>query len=329
MTNITRRQLIKSLGVSTAALATAGLSETSANAVKTDSLPMQLYKSLSDEQRDKICLPINHPDRRKVSNFWYLHPSHRIPNTFDKDQQELIQDIFDSLHSDEHKASVKKQLILDTWGTNTWGSLKAAPSVGFFGTPDNDDFEFIYTSHHVIRRCNAHSQKGLGFGGNPIFYGYAHAPLAKNGVVETADHPGNPYWYQGLIFNEFVQSLDGKQQAAGLLESAPRSEGEDVVIKKRTDAPGLRCSELSSDQKEKLVKSMERMMGMFRKDDVDATMKTMKDKKILERLSISWYGGKYDVGADRVWDTWQIESPEMVWYFLGRPHIHCYFHLKA
>ncbi len=32
---------------------------------------------------------------------------------------------------------------------------------------------------------------------------------------EAKDHPGNPYWYQGRLFNKFVDGLDGKQQARG------------------------------------------------------------------------------------------------------------------
>ena len=64
-------------------------------------------------------------------------------------------------------------------------------------------------------------------------------------------------------------------------------------------------------------------------DDVAATMKTIEDKKVVERLFISTYGGAYDIGGDKVWDTWQIEGPDMVWYFRGYPHIHGYFHLTA
>ena len=160
-----------------------------------DSLPMQLYKSMSDEQRSKVCLPINHTSRGYVSNWWYIHREHRIPTTFNDEQQELIQTIFDGLHSPEHQAAVKDQVQFDQYG-----NARNAPAVGFFGTPDDDDFEFIYTGHHVTRRCNAHTDKGLGFGGNPIFYGHF-----REQFNETKDHPGNPYWYQGKIFNEFRQ----------------------------------------------------------------------------------------------------------------------------
>jgi hypothetical protein len=58
-------------------------------------------------------------------------------------------------------------------------------------------------------------------------------------------------------------------------------------------------------------------------------MKTIEDKKLVERLFISCYGGTFDIGADKVWDTWQIEGPDMVWYFRGYPHIHGYFHLPS
>lgn len=327
MHNIRRRDLLKTVGASAALLAASPFDAFSAqssaseqSAAAPDSLPMQLYKSLSDEQRSKVCLPIDDDSRHFVSNWWYVHKDHRIPKTFNADQQTLIQTIFDSLHSAEHQDAVNKQVEVDQYG-----AAKNAPSVGFFGTPDDPNFEFIYTGHHVTRRCNAHTDKGQGFGGAPIFYG--HFPEDFN---ETKGHPGNPYWYQGKVFNEFVQSLDGKLQQQGLVSAKPRSERPNAVIQKRAEGwPGLRCSELSADQQRLLMDTMRRMMAMFREDDVSATLKSIEDRKLLENLHVSWFDGKYDIGADQVWDTWQIEGPEMVWYFRGQPHIHSYFHLKS
>jgi hypothetical protein len=151
----------------------------------------------------------------------------------------------------------------------------------------------------------------------------------RDNFREAHDHPGNPYWYQGKVFNQFVQSLDAQQQARALLAAEPRSENPDAVIKTASSARGLACSELSSDQKQLFVETVRRMLAMFRKDDVEATIATIEQQGIVDRLSISWYAGKYDIGSDRVWDTWQIEGPDMVWYFRGEPHIHCYFHLKT
>jgi hypothetical protein len=324
MNRMNRRNLIKTAGASTALLGMTGLEAfsglVSANEAKTDSLPMQLYKSLNDEQRQKVCLPADHARRQYVSNWWYIHPKDRIPGTFNDEQQALIQKIFDSLHSPDHQAAVNKQVEIDQYG-----ELKNAPAVGFFGTPNDDDFEFIYTGHHVTRRCNAHSDTGQGFGGAPIFYG--HFPDEFN---ETKDHPGNPYWYQGKVFNRFVQALDGTQQEQGLVSSNPRKEKPETVVQKKTFGwEGLSCAELSKDQQKLLINTMGRMMAMFREDDVKATLATIEKKGMIDQLYVSWYDGKFDVGSDKVWDTWQIEGPDMVWYFRGQPHIHSYFHLKS
>ena len=223
METLTRRSFLKLAGASAGVLATTSLPQASrpllAADAKTDAMTMQLYKSLSDQQRQKVCLPIDHPRRQFVSNWWYIHPDHRIPRTFTVEQQELILKIFDSFHSPEYIDDVKKQVEIDQYGQD-----RNAPAAGFFGTPDDEDFEFIFTGHHVTRRCNAHTDKGLGFGGAPIFYGHYPHPVKsmQTNFHETKDHPGNPYWYQGRIFNQFVQSLDGPQQEKGLVSTRPR-----------------------------------------------------------------------------------------------------------
>ncbi|MCA9139143.1 MAG: DUF3500 domain-containing protein [Planctomycetales bacterium] len=330
MHNLSRRTLLKAAGVSVGMLAATQLGQRSstllANQTETDCMTMQLYKSLSDQQRQKVCLAVDHPRRQFVSNWWYIHPDNRIPNTFTDEQQELIQNIFDSLHNPEYVEDVKKQVKIDQYGKD-----QNAPAVGFFGTPEDDDFEFIYTGHHVTRRCNAHSDKGTGFGGAPIFYGHYPHPTdnMRENFNETKDHPGNPYWYQGRVFNEFVQSLDAGQQALGLVSAEPRSERPNEVVKKTVSAAGLDCSDLSVDQKQKLLETMSRMMAMFREGDVKATIASIEKNNVVDRLHVSWFGGQYDIGSDKVWDTWQIEGPDMVWYFRGQPHIHCYFHLKT
>lgn len=330
MSQLSRRGFLARSGVSAAAMAMTQWSPRTprlfAEEAESDSLTMQLYKSLSDEQRRKVCLPADHPRRQYVSNWWYIHPEYRIPSTFDRHQQELIQTIFDSLHSPEYIEDVRKQVRIDQYG-----QLKNAPAAGFFGTPDDNDFEFIFTGHHVTRRCNAHSDKGLGFGGAPIFYGhYPHSEEdMQDNFHEGPDHPGNPYWYQGRIFNQFVQGLTPEQQARGLVSVAPRSERPEAVTQKPAQTHGLDCSTLSADQKRLMIDTMKRMLAMFREDDVTATMQSIEQRNLVDRLHVSWFADIYDIGSDKVWDTWQIEGPEFVWYFRGQPHIHCYFHLKS
>ena len=313
-----RRDVIRLLGTSAALTAWPGLR--AAKPAK-DSLPMQFYQSLSEEQRRAICLPVDDSRRHYVSNWWYVTPKHRLhTNFYSDDQRDLVWQIFDSLHHPDHREKMRWQVNKDLMG-----QIKNTPSVGFFGTPGDKDFEFIYTGHHVTRRCNAHTDAGLGFNGDPIFYGN----FAK-GFHESKDHEGNPFWYQGLLFNEFVQSLDGKQQAKILVGRQPRREKpSEVIVKRKTDLPGLACADLSKDQQAKLLDTMRRMLVFLRPGDVAATMKAIEDRKLIDRLWVSCYGGRFDVGNDKVWDTWQIEGPDMVWYFRGMPHIHAYFHVTA
>ena len=317
MKPFSRRDLIRGLG---AAAILSGIPRSWAAGASSDSLPMQFYKSLTEEQHAKICLPIDHPKRAFVSNWWYICPEQRLNTFYTSEQQDLVRQIFESLHNPDHRAKMNWQVEKDLMG-----NLKNTPSVGFFGTPNDPDFEFIYTGHHVTRRCNAHTDKGLGYGGRPIFYGnFAKA------FRESKDHEGNPFWYQGLAFNEFVSSLDGPQQEKILVAREPRAENPaTVILEKKDDLPGLSGADLTKDQQAKFLATMRKMLGCFRADDVEATMKTIEDKKMVERLFISCYGGAYDIGSDKVWDTWQIEGPEMVWYFRGMPHIHGYFHLVA
>ena len=318
--DVSRRDVLRALGATAIGTALGGLPKLLAAAAQKDSLPMQFYKSLTEEQHAKICLAVDHPKRQFVSNWWYICPEQRLHTFYSKDQQDLVKQIFESLHSPEHREKMTWQVQKDLMG-----EIKNTPSVGFFGTPADKGFEFIYTGHHVTRRCSAHTDKGLGFGGAPIFYGnFAKA------FRESKDHEGNPFWYQGLLFNEFYSALDGKQQEKILVGREPRGEKPAEVIEKRkTDLPGLCGADLSKDQQAKLLDTMRRMLVCFRPDDVAATMKTIEDRKIVGRLFISCYGGAFDIGNDKVWDTWQIEGPDMVWYFRGVPHIHAYFHLAA
>ncbi len=328
MNQLTRRVWIQAAGAvaGLTALPAAADNRHTTQTSKVDSLPMQLYKSLSDSQKEKVCLPVDHPKRQFISNWWYVHPEHRIPTSFTAEQQEVIRKIFNSMHNPDHRDAVNHQVLIDQYGEE-----KNAPSAGFFGAPEDEHFEFIFTGHHVTRRCNAHFDKGQGFGGAPIFYGHYPHPVkyARENFNETKDHPGNPYWYQARIFNRFVNALDGRQRAQGLVSAEPRGEQPNRVVKIASEQRGLRCSELSADQTKLLLETMRGMMAMFREEDVHTTIETIRKKRIVDQLQISWFGGEYDIGSDKVWDTWQIEGPEMVWYFRGVPHIHCYFHLKA
>jgi hypothetical protein len=195
-------------------------------------------------------------------------------------------------------------------------------SVALFGSPGTGAFEFVLTGRHCTVRCDGHSVHGAAFGG-PIFYGHA-----SQNFNEAADHPKNVYWYQAKRANEVFQALNGKQRAAALLGDPREEKGTATIeLKKRGEIPGLPVSEMTRDQRELVDKVMADLLLPFRKKDADEAMKDIRKSGGMEALTMSFYKN-LDIGSDGVWDVWQLESPTMIWYFRGAPHVHTWVNIK-
>lgn len=72
--SFSRRDILRAMG-STAALSVFPPLRAAAGS---DSLAMQFYKSLTEEQYAKIVLPGDHAKRGFVSNWWYICPEQRL-----------------------------------------------------------------------------------------------------------------------------------------------------------------------------------------------------------------------------------------------------------
>ena len=181
----------------------------------------------------------------------------------------------------------------------------------------------MFTGRHVTWRCDGDSVEGAAFGG-PIFYG--HSAESFN---EEPHHPGNVYWFQAKRANELYQALDGKQRTAALKDN-PRRERKTatVALKGSTEGlEGLPIGELSADQKELAHQVMGDLLAPFRKVDADEAMKLVLQNDF-DQHRIAYYKN-HDVGDDKVWETWQIEGPNMVWHFRGDPHVHTWVNIRA
>ena len=66
----------------------------------------------------------------------------------------------------------------------------------------------------------------------------------------------------------------------------------------------------------------------YRKKDADEAMKYIRENGGVEGLTMSFYKN-LDIGNDGVWDVWQLESPNMIWYFRGAPHVHTWVNIRA
>lgn len=307
----------------TAAMAAATPSVAPAAKPKADSetLVATLYKSLTGEQKSKVCFPFDHALRSKVDANWFITP-HKIGEFYNADQRAMIQEIFRHLHNPEFLPKVLYRIQEDA------GSLDKY-SIALFGEPQEkgkkSQFEFVLTGRHCTIRCDGDSVDGAAFGG-PIMYGHQSGP---NGL-EKPDHGQNVYWYQGKRANEVFQALDGKQRESALITKAPRAEASNktVAFKPKSELVGLPVAEMSKDQKGLVEKVMADLLLPFRKKDSDEAMKLIKSRGGIDSLHMSFYKN-LDIGNDGVWDVWQLESENMVWYFRGHPHVHTWVSIKA
>ncbi len=311
--DISRRDFLRSTatGVAGASVAAAAAKFTGSS----ETLVTTLHKSLTEEQRKVVALPFDHALRSKVDANWHITPA-RVGKFFTPDQQSMIEQIVLGLHNPDFVDKVVYHLNEDAGGLQNY-------SVALFGGPGAGKFEFVLTGRHCTVRCDGDSVEGAAFGG-PIFYG--HASKSFN---EGPEHDGNVFWYQGKRANEVFQSLNGKQREAALLGD-PRQEKATttVALKNRGELAGLPVAEMTRDQRELVQKVLADLLLPFRKKDTDEAMRYIKANGGVSSLSMSFYKN-LDIGNDGVWDVWQLESPTMVWYFRGHPHVHTWVNIRA
>jgi len=298
------------LGASTAA-------ESAKAMPASETLVQQLYSSLDEAQRATICHGWDHALRQKVDNNWHISPK-RIREVLKPDQQDLVRQIFDHLHSEPYRKEVWRQFDQDNQSDGGFPSA----SIALFGTPGSGRSEFVFTGRHCTRRCDGDSEAGTAFGG-PIFYGHA-----AKGFNEKPDHEGNAYWFQAKRANEVFQALDGRQRALALCDASRDEQGNDTVklTGKTRGLDGIPMTELSNDQKGLVRAVLKDLLAPFREEDATESLKYIEAGGF-DHLHLAYYKNQ-DIGNDGVWDVWQIEGPNMVWYFRGEPHVHCWAHIQ-
>jgi len=323
--SVTRRDFLKTTIGGVAAASASRLvtpqslaAEAAAAAPKSETLVGTLYKSLSEQQRTAICFPFDHALRSEVDNNWNI-TKQTVGAFYDRDQQQMIREIFLGLHSPEYAERVMQQVTHDSGKEG----FEGGSSIALFGEPGTGKFEFVLTGRHCTRRCDGDSVDGTAFGG-PIFYGHA-----AGGANEKPDHPGNAYWYQAKRANEVFQMLDGRQRDLALLGDSRGEDGKETVklTGKKTGLPGIPMNELSPDQRDHVRKVLADLLAPFRKEDAEESLRLVEAAGF-EHLHMAFYKNE-DIGKDGVWDVWQIEGPSMVWYFRGKPHVHCWAHIRA
>ncbi len=321
---VSRRRFLAAAATGLAATAMRPLWTPQATAAPTpadasETLVTQLYKSMSDTQRAAVCFDFDHPLRDKVDNNWMITKK-SLRDVLSPDQQDLVRQIYRGLHRPEFAERAMQQAIHDSENKGFEGGT----SIALFGQPGTGKFEFVLTGRHITRRCDGDSVQGVAFGG-PIFYGHQAGDKDR----EPADHPGNVFWYQSQRANQVFQALDGKQRQLALIDASGRPEMASDTVKltgKKAGLQGIPVSELSQDQRALVRQVMDDLLAPFRKPDADEAMKLV-DAGGLENLHLAYFK-QQDLGNDGVWDVWQLEGPDMFWYFRGYPHVHCWAHIR-
>jgi hypothetical protein len=318
--SLSRRSFLQTTAGAAAGLSAGGfasaLAAEAAPKPASETLVTTFFKSLTPEQRALMCFDFDHKLRLRVDNNWQITKA-RV-NTFSKDQQAMIKDIFMGLHSEEYAKKVYEQV---EWDSGVDG-FEGGSSVAVFGEPGTGKFEFVLTGRHCTRRCDGDSVEGAAFGG-PIFYGHA-----AKGFNESARHEDNAYWYQAVRANEVYQMLDGKQRAVALLGKSRGESGNKTVelTGKKTGLDGIRVGDLSSDQKDHVRKVVGDLLAPFRPGDAQEALKHVEAGGF-DNLHLAFYKDE-NIGDDEVWDVWQIEGPGMISYFRGKPHVHAWLHIR-
>lgn len=311
-----RRHFLKAAAA--APLALTGTVNAAKSPADSETLVATLYKSLNADQKSKVCFPFEHDLRYKVDNNWFISPVRIGGDFFTPDQKAMVEEIFRGLYNPAFVDKVMTQVQQDAKGLKNY-------SCALFGEPGSGKFEFVVTGRHCTVRCDGDSVEGAAFGG-PIFYGHQAGPSD----MEKPDHPGNVYWYQSVRANQVFQALDGKQREMALLSanSRPERATETVAPPHKGEEKGLPVADMSRDQRELVEKVLADLLMPFRKKDADEAMRLIRKSGGAPSLTMSFYKNQ-DIGDDGVWDVWQLESPKMVWYFRGRPHVHVWAYIRA
>src|SRR5256885_1872568 len=132
-TSLTRRNFLRTTAgtVALAGAASAGLlgamghphgalaAEAARPGATSETLVAQLYGSLSESQRKVLCFPFDHPLRSKVDNNWFIIDK-KIGEALNKDQQDLVRQIFMGIHNPEYAQRVFDQVEHDGNGPGSF-----------------------------------------------------------------------------------------------------------------------------------------------------------------------------------------------------------------
>jgi hypothetical protein len=267
----------------------------------------RFYASLSPQQREKICLPFDHDLRRRISANWHVTEPLIGEEFYTNEQRALIQEIVKNVTSPEGYERLLRQTDEDDGGLQNY-------SVAVFGEPGAGKFQWELTGRHLTLRADGDSVDRAAFGG-PIIYGHG----------EESDVAHNLFHYQTKRANEVFRALDPQQAQLALIAQAP-SEAAVQLQGAEGKFPGIQVSQLSADQQQLVHNTLKLLLDPYRSEDVEEAMAIVEAGGGIGQLRMAFFQ-EGDIDADKVWDIWRIEGPNLVCHFRGAPHVHAYINI--
>ncbi|MDP6468069.1 MAG: DUF3500 domain-containing protein [Pirellulaceae bacterium] len=312
-TSVDRREFVKQAGATalaaSAALPLLNAAQTAdgAEAASSESTVSQLYESLTDAQREVICMPINHMLRKKIHANWAITEPAIGSDFYTEDQRKLIDKFVHDATSGDGYELLQKQMRADA--PKGFGSYHIA----IFGKPSDKAFQLELTGRHLTLRSDGNNKDSIAFGG-PIVYGHGQS-----------DPKRNLFHHQTKRVNEVFHALDADQAKQALLAKSP-TENHVKTQGPNGSFPGVNVGSLSPDQIELVESVLKTLLAPYREQDVKEVFRVLKATGGLDTLHMAFFQDN-DLNDDKVWDIWRVEGPSFVWHFRGAPHVHAYINI--
>jgi hypothetical protein len=282
-----------------------------------EQLVCELYAALSPAQRQQVCYPWDHrignnlPTRLRMYNA-PIFPQARIGQVYTPAQRELVDRILHAISSGEEGYNQ-----LSREGTFDTGGGMSNCGAYIFGNPNQGQFSWMFTGHHLTARCDGNSEPGAAFGG-PMFYG--HSP---NGYSNR-----NCFYYQTQSVRQVFDSLSTAQRQAAVLNGSPHEGMPSVTFRPPGQAmPGLPAAQLTADQRQLVEQVMRTLLSPYRQEDADEVMEIVRRNGGVEQLHLAFY--RQGNGSATQWHFWRLEGPGFVWNYRVLPHVHCYVNIAS
>lgn len=322
-----RRDFLRAVGASAAALSVGGLAPNSplsplaiaraARAEKqaqAEALVFELFKTMTADQKAKLIKPWDTGSKGGLPARLMTHNAAESKDSviglaYDKKQVEILNKLFHAISNGEqgYKELSRNGKFDNSGDFENIGAL-------IYGEPaEGKKFSLIFAGHHLTVRCDGNSEEKTAFGG-PLYYG--HSP---NGFATT-----NVFYHQTRALNDLFGSLTEAQRKTAVADGKWKDEhGTMKVPKVGQTLPGIPYADLTKDQKALIEKVMRELVAPYRKEDGDEVMEIIKANGGFEKMAVAYYlEGKNS--KDEPWSFWRLEGPGFVWSFRTLPHIHTF-----